>query len=102
MSLRNSVCSTRYEPIIGRCFGACNGTSCAEDDRNKKMRHLFGCPDIVSLTDTFLMARNFFQIFTENNPARGTGKKIICQSEGVNMYSEKKKKKLADDFQLQM
>ena len=23
-----------------------------------------------------LMARNFFPIFTENNPARGTGKKI--------------------------
>ena len=30
------------------------------------MRRLFDCPDIVSLTETF---------FTENNPARGTGKK---------------------------
>ena len=39
------------------------------------MRPLFGCPDIVSLTEKFLMARIFFQIFTENNPARGTGKK---------------------------
>ena len=44
------------------------------------MRHLFGCPDIVSLTEKFLMARNFFRIFTENNPAWGTGKNI---SEGV-------------------
>ena len=38
------------------------------------MRRLFDCPDIVSLTEKFLMARNFFRIFTENNPARGTGK----------------------------
>ena len=39
------------------------------------MRRLFGCPDIVSLTDIFLMARNVLRIFTENNPARGIGKK---------------------------
>ena len=42
------------------------------------MRCLFGCPDIVSLTDKFLMARNFFNIFIENNPVQGTGKNIIC------------------------
>ena len=42
------------------------------------MRYLFGCPDIVSLTVEFVMARDFFRIFTENNPARGTGKNIIC------------------------
>ena len=30
------------------------------------MRRLFGCPDIVSLTEKFLMARNFYRIFTEN------------------------------------
>ena len=39
------------------------------------MRRLFGCPDIVSLTEKFLMARNFFRIFTENNPVWGSGKK---------------------------
>ena len=33
MPLRNSVCSTGCWPIIGRCFGACNGTSCAEERR---------------------------------------------------------------------
>ena len=27
------------------------------------MRRLFGCPDIVSLTEKFLMARNFYRIF---------------------------------------
>ena len=49
------------------------------------MRRLFGCPDIVSLTEKFLMARNFFQIFTENNPTRGTGKNIhVC-----NMHEAK-------------
>ena len=37
------------------------------------MRHLFGCPDIISLTEKFWMARNFFRIFTENNPELGTG-----------------------------
>ena len=50
-----------------------------KDDLNKKNSHLIlkmsmnGCPDIVSLTEKFLMARNFFQIFTENNPARAHG-----------------------------
>ena len=29
---------------------------------------LFGCPDIVSLTEKLLMARKSFRIFTENNP----------------------------------
>ena len=38
------------------------------------MRRLFGCPDIVSLTETFLMAINFFRIFTENNPVMGYSK----------------------------
>ena len=38
------------------------------------MRHLFGCPDIVSLTEKFLMARFFFRIFTENNPVMGYSK----------------------------
>ena len=33
MPLRNSVCSTGCGLIIGRCFGACNGTSCAEERR---------------------------------------------------------------------
>ena len=48
------------------------------------MRRLFGCPDIVSLTDKFLMARNFFKIFTENNPTRGTGKPEYTRRELVN------------------
>ena len=39
------------------------------------MMRLFGCPDFVSLTEKFLMARIFFRIFTENNPALGTEKK---------------------------
>ena len=30
------------------------------------MRRLFGCPDIVSLTEKFLMARICFLIFTKN------------------------------------
>ena len=38
------------------------------------MRRLFGCPDIVSLTEKFLMARNFYRIFTENNPVMGDSK----------------------------
>ena len=33
MSLRYAVCSTGCAPIIGRCFGVCNGTSCAEERR---------------------------------------------------------------------
>ena len=38
------------------------------------MRRLFGCPDIVSLTEKFLMTRNFYRIFTENNPVMGDSK----------------------------
>ena len=38
------------------------------------MRRLFGCPDIVSLREKFLMARNFYRIFTENNPVMGDSK----------------------------
>ena len=33
MPLRNAVCSTGRGLIIGRCFGACNGTSCPEERR---------------------------------------------------------------------
>ena len=31
-----------------------------------------------------LMARNFFPFFTDNNPAQGTGKKIIPTQTGFN------------------
>ena len=49
------------------------------------MRLLFGCPDIVSLTEKFLMARNFFQIFTENNPVMGYSKTFfIPEAKGLN------------------
>ena len=48
------------------------------------MRRLFGCPDIVSLTEKFLMARNFFQIFTENNPVIGYSKTFfIPETKGL-------------------
>ena len=48
------------------------------------MRHLFGCPDIVSLTEKFLMARNFYQIFTENNPVMGDSKTFgIREAKGL-------------------
>ena len=48
------------------------------------MRRLFGCPDIVSLTETFLMARNFFRIFTENNPVMGDSKTFfIPEAKGL-------------------
>ena len=42
MSLRYAVCSTGCRSIIGRCFGACNSTSCAEERRPqyKKTSHL--------------------------------------------------------------
>ena len=33
MSLRYAVCSTRCGSIIGRCFGACQRSSCAEERR---------------------------------------------------------------------
>ena len=51
------------------------------------MRHLFGCPDIVSLTDKFLMARNFFWIFTENNPVMGSSKTfVIPEAKGLKLF----------------
>ena len=52
------------------------------------MRHLFGCPDIVSLTEKFLMARNFFRIFTENNPVMGYSK-IFCIPEAKGLKADK-------------
>ena len=48
------------------------------------MRRLFGCPDIVSLTEKFLMARNFFRIFTENNTVMGYSKTFcIPEAKGL-------------------
>ena len=48
------------------------------------MRRLFGCPDIVSLTEKFLMARNFIRIFTENNPVMGDSKTLcIPEAKGL-------------------
>ena len=48
------------------------------------MRRLFGCPDIVSLTEKFLMARNFYRIFTENNPVIGDSKTFgIPEAKGL-------------------
>ena len=48
------------------------------------MRRLFGCPDIVSLTEKFLMARIFFRIFTENNPVMGYSKTFfIPEAKGL-------------------
>ena len=50
------------------------------------MRRLFGCPDIVSLTEKFLMARNFYRIFTENNPVMGDSKTFgIPEAKGLNL-----------------
>ena len=49
------------------------------------MRRLFGCPNIISLTEKFLMARNFFRIFTENNPVMGDSKTLcIPEAKGLN------------------
>ena len=51
------------------------------------MRRLFGCPDIVSLTDKFLMARKIFRIFTENNPVMGYRKTFfIPEAKGLNNF----------------
>ena len=48
------------------------------------MRHLFGCLDIVSLTEKFLMARNIYRIFTENNPVMGDSKTFgIPEAKGL-------------------
>ena len=52
------------------------------------MRRLFGCPDIVSLTEKFLMARNFYRIFTENNPVMGDSKTFgIPEAKGLSKQS---------------
>ena len=49
------------------------------------MRRLFGCPDIVSLTEKFLMARNCYRIFTENNPVMGDSKTFgIPEAKGLS------------------
>ena len=49
------------------------------------MRRLFGCPDIVSLTMKFLMARNFYRIFTENNPVMVDSKTFgIPEAKGLS------------------
>ena len=48
------------------------------------MRRLFGCPDIVSLTEKFLMARHFYRIFTENNPVMEDSKTFgIPEAKGL-------------------
>ena len=48
------------------------------------MRRLFGCPDIVSLTEKFLMAINFYRIFTENNPVMRDSKTFgIPEAKGL-------------------
>ena len=47
------------------------------------MRHLFGCPHIVSLTEKILM-RNFYRIFTETNPVMGDSKTFgIPEAKGL-------------------
>ena len=54
------------------------------------MRRLFGCPDIVSLTEKFLMARNFYRIFTENNPVMGDSKTFgIPEAKGLSTVARK-------------
>ena len=71
MSLRYAVCSTACGSIIGHCFGACNGNS-----RNvSKWCVYLVVRNSLHWQKKLLMARNFFRIFTENNPARG-GRKI--------------------------
>ena len=47
------------------------------------MSGLFGCPDIVSLTEKYLMTRNFSRIFTEN-PVMGYSKTFfIPEAKGL-------------------
>ena len=54
------------------------------------MRRLFGCPDIISLTEKFLMARNFYRFFTENNPVMGDSKTFgIPEAKGLRENSSK-------------
>ena len=49
------------------------------------MSRLFGCPDIVSLTEKFLMARICFRIFTEKNPVIGYSKTFfIPEAKGLS------------------
>ena len=65
------------------------------------MRRLFGCPDIVSLTEKFLMARNFYRIFTENNPVMGDSKTFgIPEAKGLSRLfavTPRKNLKLSSD-----
>ena len=59
------------------------------------MRRLFGCPDIVSLTEKFLMARNIFWIFTENNPIMWDSKTFcIPEAKGLKGTVSSLKKKM--------
>ena len=52
------------------------------------MRHLFGCPDIVSLTEKFLMARNFFPEFSLKIIPHGGPEKIynMPEAKGLNPF----------------
>ena len=51
------------------------------------MRRLFGCPDIVSLIEKFLMAKNFYRIFTESNPVMGDSKTFgIPEAKGLSGF----------------
>ena len=51
------------------------------------MRRLFGCPDIVSLTDKFLMARNVFFFFSENIKSRYVGQQNLLYSRSEGMLN---------------
>ena len=62
------------------------------------MRRLFGCPDIVSLTDKLLMARNFSRIFTENNPVMGYSKTFfIPEAKGYKIFTNFMKVELSQN-----
>ena len=66
LSLWNAVCSTGHWSIIGRCFGACQRSSCAEERRpqyKKTSQLVFGCPDFVSLTNKIINGYKFFLNF---------------------------------------
>ena len=66
ISLRYAVCLTGCWSIIGCCVGACQRSNCNKKTNSlniNEKRHLFGCPDVVSLTEKLLMARNFFPNF---------------------------------------
>ena len=88
--LRNSICAG-CGLIIVRCFGACNGTSCAEATIKKLVIwkcqcRLFGCPDIVIIIGHEI--RNF-RIFTEND--HGVQQNLLYSSKGVKQILKKKK-----------